>query len=82
MGVRVVGVSLEPGVLELLDAAAEAAGSSRSGFVAGLVLAEVERRSLASGSGAPVVTVDGVRYAPVSRDGKRGSRRVVRGGKR
>lgn len=58
MGVKTIGISLQPGVARELDRLARREGVSRSGMVANLV----ERAS--QKNGVPVVSIDGVRFVP------------------
>lgn len=65
MAVQIVGVSLQPEVLAQLDGLAASEGLGRSGMVARLVQAELERRRLARGRVEALdVVVGGVRYVP------------------
>jgi metal-responsive CopG/Arc/MetJ family transcriptional regulator len=68
VAVQIVGVSLQPEVLSVLDGLAQADGLARSALIARLIEAEVERRSRKPG--VVEVLVEGVRYVPV-RAGRR-----------
>ena len=66
MAVQVIGVSLQPDTLELLDALATDEGVARSAMIARLVTEESDRRSAKRKAPLEVV-VGGVRYVPQRR---------------